>query len=473
MRVVVIGGGVGGLAAGYELAREGHEVHLVEASDVLGGQVRTFEIGGGRIEGFYHHLFRSDTVVAELIEELGLGEDLEWVDSQVGMLVGERIFPFTGALDLLRFTPVSLLTRLRLGLTALWLRRVSDWRRYEGQRAEDWIVRRVGREGYARVWGPLLRAKFGRHAPEVAMVWFWGKIYLRFASREGGLLALFATEQLGYFRGSFGRMVDALAAAITAHGGVVEPGRAARRIVVEDGRAVGVELEPRNVGGAPELLPADRVIATVHSGLLPQLAPELDAVPGGAEYRARLDAVEYQWATVLVLALDRPLSGTYWLTATDEDCPFVAAVEQTNFRSPAEYGGNHVVYFSNYTDPDDPIVEEDAQQVIARYEPYIRRINPAFERSWIRGQWLFKDRAGQPIVHHRYHETIAPHRTPIAGLYLANNTQIYPEDRGQNYTMRMGIAVARMAAADHLREAAADPAAPPPGDLEASLGEAV
>ena len=92
MRVVVIGGGVGGLAAGYELAKEGHDVHLVEASAVLGGQVRTFEIGGGRIEGFYHHLFRSDTVVTELIEELGLGADLEWVDSRVGMLVGDRIF---------------------------------------------------------------------------------------------------------------------------------------------------------------------------------------------------------------------------------------------------------------------------------------------------------------------------------------------------------------------------------------------
>ena len=470
MRVVVIGGGVGGLAAGYELAKEGHDVHLVEASDVLGGQVRTFEIGGGRIEGFYHHLFRSDRVVAELIGELGLGENLEWVDSRIGMLVGDRIYPFTGALDLLRFTPVSLLTRLRLGLTALWLRRVSDWRRYEGLKAQDWILRRVGREGYERVWGPLLRAKFGRHAPEVAMVWFWGKIYLRFASRDGGLLA---KEQLGYLRGSFGRMVDALEAAIAGHGGVVEAGRAARRVVVEDGRAVGVELEPRTEGGAPELLPADRVIATVHSGLLPRLAPELDDLPGGAAYRAQLEAVEYQWATVLMLALDRPLSGTYWLTATDDDCPFVAAVEQTNFRSPEEYGGNHVVYFSNYTDPDDPIVEEDVAQVLDRYEPYIRRINPAFERSWIRDQWLFKDRAGQPIVHHRYHETIAPHRTPIAGLYLANNTQIYPEDRGQNYTMRMGIAVARMAAADHALEVAADLGAPRAGELEPPLREAV
>jgi hypothetical protein len=189
---------------------------LYEAGDELGGQVRTFEIGGGRIESFYHHLFRSDTVIAELINELGLGADLEWIDSKVGFLTDGRIFPFVSATDLLRYSPVSLITRVRLGLAALWLRRQSDWKRYEGMRARDWIVRYVGREAYDRVWGALLRAKFGAHAEDVSMVWFWGKIYLRFASRPGGVLA---REQLGYLRGSFGRLVDAAGSSRACHGG--------------------------------------------------------------------------------------------------------------------------------------------------------------------------------------------------------------------------------------------------------------
>ncbi|MFN8584454.1 MAG: NAD(P)/FAD-dependent oxidoreductase [Dehalococcoidia bacterium] len=437
MKVVIIGGGIGGLAAGLDLTRAGHEVRIYEASDVLGGQVRTFEVGGGRLEIFYHHIFHSDTFVTETVNELGLGKDLEWIESKVGFLSDGRIYPFVGALDLLRFKPVSLLTRVRLGLAALYLRRQSDWKRYEGKRAKPWIERYVGREGYNRVWGPLLRAKFGDHADDISMTWFWGKIYLRFASRPGGL---FAREKLGYLRGSFGRLVDRMGEAVEEHGGIVRTSCPVHEVLSKDNRVTGVRL------GGPdgEVVPADAVIATTPSQIFERTVPNLDP-----EYVRRLDSIDYQWATVFVLALDRPLSSTYWLTVTDPDCPFVVAIEQTNFRSPSEYGGQHVVYFSNYTDPGDPIVDENEEQVLDRYEAYIRRINPAFDRSWIKGKWLFKDRAGQPIVHYRYHESIPPLATGIEGLYLANTTQIYPEDRGQNYSIRIGKQVAKLAMEDY------------------------
>ncbi|GMU39558.1 MAG: hypothetical protein AMXMBFR23_04240 [Chloroflexota bacterium] len=453
MKVVIVGGGVAGLAAAYELLGRGHEVALFEASPEFGGQVRTFEVGGGRLEIFYHHLFRSDTDAVAMIEALGLGDDLAWIDSNVGLHAGGKNYPFIGAVDLLRFDRVSLLSRLRLGLTALWLRRFADWKQYEGKRASAWIRSRVGREGYDRVWGPLLRAKFGEHAEDVSLVWFWGKIHLRFASRQGGgLRGLLAKEQLGYLRGSFGRLIDAMVAACRERGGTLEAGTPVERVIVEDGRAAGVVLGGARAG---EEVRADAVLATTPSPLFQRIAPDLTPYPAGEAYARMLGAVQYQWATVLVLALDRPLSGIYWLTMTDEDAPFVVAVEQSNFLPPETYGGNHVLYLSDYMSPGDPMVDLSADELLDRYEPWIRRINPAFERSWVRQSWLFKDRAGQPVVHARYHETIPPHRTPVPGLYLANTTQIYPEDRGQNYSIRMGRRVARL-----IEDDAAPPRAP-------------
>ncbi len=442
MKAVVIGGGVAGLAAGYELAKQGHEVSLFEAGPILGGQVRTFEIGGGRIESFYHHIFRSDTEIVALIEELGLGKDLDWIESKGAMNAEGRNYPFVGPVDLLKFGRVSLVTRIRLGLVAMWLRRTSDWRGYEGVRASDWIRSRVGREGYERVWAPLLRAKFGPYADDISMAWFWGKIYLRFASRDGGL---FAKERLGYLRGSFGRLVDALAAAIAVHGGELATSSPVERVLIEDGRVVGVEVPSE---GGTRRVDADVVLAMVPSGVFARMVPELRELD--AEYSRLLGETRYQWASVLVLTLDRPLSEHYWLTMTDDDCPFVVAVEQTNFVEPSTYGGRHVLYLSNYTSPDDPIIELNADEVFERYEPYLRRINPDFDASWVTERWLFVDRAGQPIVHSRYHEGIVPHRTAVAGLYLANTTQIYPEDRGQNYSIRMGRRVAELARIDAL-----------------------
>jgi protoporphyrinogen oxidase len=298
------------------------------------------------------------------------------------------------------------------------------------------------------VWAPLLRAKFGPYAEDISMTWFWGKIYLRFASREGGL---FAREQLGYLRGSFGRLIDALADSIVAGGGQVAPGVPVQRIHTEGGRVVAIEVPSE---GGSERIAADAVIATVPSGIFSRMLPELGELD--ATYASMIEAQQYQWASVLVLALDRPLSEHYWLTMTDDDCPFVVAVEQTNFVSPETYGGRHVLYLSNYTSPNDPIIELNADEVFERYEPYLRRINPDFDSSWVTERWLFVDRAGQPIVDSRYHEGIVPHRTAVAGLYLANTTQIYPEDRGQNYSIRMGRRVAELARIDAGERAAED-----------------
>ena len=434
MKVGVIGGGLTGLAAAYELVQQGHQVALWEQKPYLGGQASTFELAGTRLEGFYHHIFTSDVDIIRLIQEVGLGGELEWLPSKVGFFYRDRIYDFVTPLDLLRFSPLGLGNRLRLGLTSLYLRHLRDWRKLEKVTASDWIIKHAGKQNYEVVWGPLLRGKFGERASEVSMAWFWNKVRLRFSSRRGG------RERLGYMWGSFGRLIDALEERIRQAGVTIHPSHSVTRIVHEGGKVVGVELKSAPDGVA-QFFPYESVIATVPAHEFLKLVPEMPQ-----EYASRLAKIRYQAALCLVLVLKRPLSHIYWLNISAPAMPFVAVIEHTNFVEPTRYQGKHIVYVSNYLSRESPLYGADAQSLLTEYLPHLRLINPDFNLDWVEQSHVFREGAAQPIVTTGYSQYIPGQVTPIGGLYLANTAQIYPEDRGMNYSVRLGHTVSRIVA---------------------------
>ncbi|MSQ61408.1 MAG: NAD(P)/FAD-dependent oxidoreductase [Dehalococcoidia bacterium] len=440
MKVVVIGGGVAGLAAAYRLLQQGHEVALFEAGPQLGGLVRTFEVGGERLEAFYHHIFTTDTTIIGLIEELGMGGDLTWRDSKVGFFHGGRIYDFVTPIDLLRFSPLPLLDRLRLGLAGLYLRRQDDWRRYESITAWEWVRRYAGQRALDVVWGPLLRGKFGDQAEEVSMAWLWSKIHLRFASRGSGAAQ---REKLGYLLGSFGAYIDELGNRVRTAGAHIETGMPVQRIALSEGRVSGVVL------GDGRTWEADAVIAAVPAEPFLRMVPPL-----GEEYERRVRSARWQWALCYVLALRQPLSHVYWLNMGDPDIPFIATVEHTNFIERERYGGLNIVYLSNYLEPGHPYFALTPEELDELFLPHLTKINPNFSRDWIADRWVFKGPNAQPVIGRGYREDMPDPRTPVPGLYLANMQQIYPEDRGQNYSLRLGQQVAAMAMDDRARSGA-------------------
>ena len=438
MRVGIIGGGAMGLAAAYQLTLQGHQPQVFERAPFLGGQASTFEVGGGRLERGYHHLFRSDKDMVNLIHELGLGPKLSWIESKVGFFCDDRVWDFASPKDLLTFKPLSLLDRLRLGLVTLYLQKTRNWRKFEGVTAREWLERRVGRRPYQVIWEPMLRGKFGRHYDEVSMAWLWGKIYLRVASRK----RLWEKEKLGYPMGSFEEVFNKLAQEIRQRGGEVLTSTGVKRVVVEDGRASALELE--FAGSPPEVRQYDAVIATTPSYVFARLAPPLPK-----SYQEKLTNVTYLAAVLAILVLDRPLTSKYWLNIADRSIPFVGLIEQTNFVDPSLYGGKHVVYLTNYPAVDDPVYKMGPEELLEEYLPHLARINPGFQRSWVQDYHHHKVDAAQPIIGVNYQQRIPDNRTPVKDLYLANTTQIYPEDRGTNYSVRLGREVARMVLQDH------------------------
>ena len=437
MRVGIIGGGVAGLAAAYHLTKEGHFAEVFEIAPFLGGQASTFDVFGGRLERGYHHLFVSDTDITELIHELGLGEKLAWLESSVGFYLGGehggRVWDFATPMDLLRFKPLSILQRIRLGVWTLVLQKSSNYRKFENITAKDWLSRRMGKRAYEVVWEPLLRGKFGAFYDKIGMTWIWGKVRLRVASRKGAG----QRERLGYPMGSFGEVIDVLEQRIIEQGGVVHTSASVTKIVESDGSATTLDVQLQ--GSQSDQREYDAVIATTPSYVFTRLAP-----PMPKEYQDKVEGVNYLSAVLMVLVMDRQFTNKYWLNIADPEMPFVALIEHTNLIDRQLYGGKHILYISNYPSRDSELYRMSAEELMDLFVPHLQKINPDFQRSWVIEYHHHRVDGAQPIVGVNYEAGIPDHRTPLKGLYLANTTQIYPEDRGTNYSVRMGKRVAQM-----------------------------
>ena len=437
MRVGIIGGGAAGLAAAYELTKQGHYAEVFEQAPFLGGQASTFSVGGGQLERGYHHLFVSDTDIVDLIHEIGLGHRMAWLESKVGLYNSGKIWRFSTPLDLLRFTPLSMIQRLRVGFWTFVMQKTKDWRKFESVTARDWIIGHMGQEAYQVIWEPLLRGKFGEYYDQISMTWLWGKIYLRVASRGKTL----QTERLGYPMGSFGEVFDTLAQRIEQQGGNVHMQASVEQITVEDGIATGVWVQiGDDEAQAKEF---DAVITTTPSYIFPKLVPTLST-----DYLELLTKTNYLSAVLIILVLDRPLSNMYWLNIADRELPFVGVIEHTNMIDKSFYGDHHIVYVTNYLTRQSNLYQMTQEELLAAYVPHLKKINPDFDKSWIIEDHYHKVDGAQPIIGLNYSQQIPNHRTSIKNLYLANTTQIYPEDRGTNYSVRMGRLVARMVIED-------------------------
>ena len=429
--VVVIGGGFCGLAAAYELGQRGIRATVLEGDDDIGGLAGSFPTRGARLEKFYHHWFTSDVHVMRLIKELGRTDRILLRPTRTGMYYAHNFFKLSTPFDLLCFSPLSLLNRIRLGLLALRARRVKDWRSLEDRTAADWLQKLGGERIYQVVWEPLLRGKFGDVAEEVAAVWFWNKLKLRGSSRGRG-----GEEQLAYYRGGFAALAETLADAVRAQGGIIRTNMPASGFRVEAGRVTGVVTPEGTV-------PADGVIATP---ALPIVADLVEPhVPG--EYVERLRRIRYLANVCVVLELDRSLSDIYWLNVNDPSFPFVGVIEHTNFEPASAYAGRHVVYLSKYLPDNDAVYRMSDQEVVAFTLEHLRRMFPDLTDERVLDAHVWRARYAQPVVERGYRKLIPDMRTPVENLFLATMAQIYPEDRGTNYAVRQGRETAHALAA--------------------------
>lgn len=426
-RAVIVGAGFTGLTAALTLARAGRKVLVLESDPAPGGLAGTFELRDGvRVEKFYHHWFNNDLEVPRLVAELGLQDRIVTRPSRTGVYYGGRRWRLSTPLDLLRFAPLSPLDRLRLGLLVVRARRVKDWRSIEHLAIREWLEPLCGPRVFGVVWEPLIRAKFSVYADAVNAVWFWNKLVLRGGTRDnrGG-------EELAYFRGGFGSLAEAMRDAIRDAGGDVRCATPATSVRCKGDVVEALGTPQGDVDGEQFLFtPALPIIA------------DLFADVADAAWIERLRRIRYLGNVCLVLELDRSLSDTYWMNVNDPGFPFVAVIEHTNLDPPENYGGRHVVYLSRYLPTEDPLWSCDDHAYLEFALEHLRRMFPALRLSWVTGHRVWRARYAQPVAERNHSRHIPPRATPFRNALISTMAQIYPEDRGTNYAIREGRAVA-------------------------------
>jgi protoporphyrinogen oxidase len=380
MKIAIVGAGMTGLVAGYRLSQKGHQVTIFEKSSDIGGLMGGFQIGKTNLEKAYHHIFSTDKYIIDLIEELGLKNKLKWHEEKTALYYDQEVYPFMGAMDLLKFKPLGIVSKIRLGLVKIWLQLDNNWHKYEDELAYKWMQKWCGEKAYKVIWEPLLRGKFHDKYKEISMAWLWARIHTRGNSAK-----------LGYLHGGFYQIAEALAKKING------------KIVL----STNVTTE--------NLKQFDKVL-----------------------YTGASKEVEYLGAITVIFTSKQNLSKYYWHNINDKDSPILCFIQHTNLVNKREYGGKHVYYMGTYIPNEGGLMDKSEKEIKKVFFDYLKIIYPKFngaDKTWV---WKFKN--AQHIVTRKF--KIQKSKIKI-NVYQANFAMIYPEDRGTNFAVREGEKVAK------------------------------
>jgi Protoporphyrinogen oxidase len=422
----IVGGGFAGLAAAYDLVKTGKRVVIFERDTELGGLAGGFKVGNEVLEKFYHHWFNNDQHVFDLINELGENKNILLRPTRTGMYYAKQFFTLSTPMDLLRFSALPFVDRVRLGIGVLRAKAIKDWLPLESLSAKEWLIKLCGQRAYDVVWDPLLVGKFGDVADDISAVWFWKKLVLRGGSRNTS-----GDEVLAYYRGGFAALAERLGREIIKLGGEIRLSSPVSGVVQNHGRAVGVLVDDT-------LVECENVLITtplpITAKILHNVVPE--------EYLAKLQCIRYLSNVCMVLSLDRSLSQTYWLNVNDPGFPYVGVIEHTNFEPPSSYGGRHIVYLSKYLPPNHPMYLMSDAELVQFSLPHLQKMFPDFRHEWIQNVYVWRADYAQPIAEKHYSRKVPGRKTPLPNVWITTMAQVYPEDRGTNYAVREGKGVA-------------------------------
>lgn len=424
--VAIIGAGYTGMVCAKKLLEQNCQVTIFEEQDEVGGMARAIIRNGYVLDKHYRHIFKSDTDIINLIEEMGVKQDLQWLETKMAYASEEGLYEFGTPLSLLKYKPLSFVQKIKFGLSIIYLKNIKNNKNLERYTIKEWFKEKKLEDIYQKVWEPLLNGKFQNKKDEVSMIWLWGKINLRSSCHT------LKGEKLGYLMGGWKKLNDRLQEYLLQNKCDIRLGEKVVKVYKNNYKYV-IETKQN------QQKEYDEVVSTLSYQATGKIIEDMLT----EEEKEKIKQMKYMAAKTLLIICKKQITPYYWVNIGDEKFPFVGIIEHTNMVDKSNYNLENIIYLSNYLEEKNPMYIKKANELLDLYFPYLKKMNPSIELCDIIEAMTFEEVAAQPVITTNYEQQKLEDRLE-SGIYIANMAQIYPEDRGMNYAIKLGYKIASL-----------------------------
>ena len=426
-KIAVIGAGPMGLAVAYQLVKEGYSPVIYEADDRIGGMTATFDFDGLEIERYYHFHCTSDTAFFEVLEELDLKDKLKWVSTKMGYWFNSKLQPWGNPFALLGFKGLSFIAKFRYGLHAFLSTKRDNWKPLEKYDAVTWIKKWVGEEAFEKLWSRLFALKFYEYTDNLSAPWIWSRI-----RRIGRSRYSIFKEQLGYLSGGSKTLLNEMKRYIEENGGEFRLSSAVSKIVMDEKRVKGIEVHNEFIG-------FDSVISTIPLPIVGTIAPDLPK-DIYEKYNSKINI----GCICIIAKLSKPLTNNFWLNTNDDMMDIPGIIEYGNLNP--EVG--HIVYVPYYMPQSNEKFNDSEEVFKQKVSKYFKTINKNLTDDDIEDIKVHKYYFSQPICEPNFLDNLPDAKISIDGLWIADTSHYYPEDRGISESIGYGRDLAKRVVSD-------------------------
>ena len=411
-----------GMTLALRLAQKGDEVTIFESSAKLGGLAGSIEMDGVVWDRFYHVILMSDLNTRKIIKEIGLEDELRWVETKTGFFSDGKLYSMSNVIEFLKFPPLNLIDKFRLGLTIIAASLIKDWKRMEGIPVEKWLVRWSGRRVFENIWLPLLKAKLGDQYKITSASFIWTTIQRMYAARRTGL----KKEMFGYVSGGYDKINAAFVEKLKSLGVKIMVNTQVKEVTKDQMDKIKLE------SASGDIFQFDSVISTLPSDMSVQVAPSLTK-----DEAMKYSAIKYLGVICPSVLLKRPISKYYVTNITDTWTPFTGIIEMTALVDPKETGNRSLVYLPKYVEPGDELFLKTSDELKKYFLEPLFKMYPDLSEKDV--TWWNVSSARRvfalPTMH--YSEKLPPITTSLEGYYIINTAQIINGTLNVNETVQV------------------------------------